>query len=148
VVVTARQITRLPNVEGRTSMTDSSKQEQLLNALRAKDAEVGTELGKRDGLPVEPVPDVFDQMQEEYDRALVIEILGRNSAVRREIRDAIRRIQSGKYGLCLGCGRQIDPKRLTALPWAVRCLRCQENADARNASSSRGGASLDCLPDD
>ena len=123
-------------------MTDSSKQEELLNALRAKDAEVGTELRKRDGLPVQPEPDAFDQMQDEFDRAVVIEILGRHSAVRREVRDAIRRIQNGKYGLCLGCGRQIDSKRLTALPWAVRCLRCQENVDAETASSSRMGEVL------
>ena len=123
-------------------MNDFSKQEPFLDALRAKDAEVETELRKREGLAVQPEPDVFDQMQDEFDRAVVIEVLGRHSAVQREVREAIKRIQNGKYGLCLGCGEEINPKRLAALPWAALCLRCQEETDAKKASSSRLGEVL------
>jgi DnaK suppressor protein len=42
----------------------------------------------------------------------------------REIREALRRIAEGGYGVCVQCGEPIDPKRLKALPTATRCIAC------------------------
>jgi DnaK suppressor protein len=42
---------------------------------------------------------------------------------------ALDRIDAGTFGLCLRCGRAIDPERLDALPWAPRCIDCQRIAD-------------------
>jgi DnaK suppressor protein len=39
---------------------------------------------------------------------------------------ALNRIDSGDYGICIECGEQISAKRLCALPWASRCIRCEE----------------------
>jgi DnaK suppressor protein len=33
-------------------------------------------------------------------------------------------IDAGNYGICRTCGKQIDPKRLAALPCAQRCVAC------------------------
>jgi DnaK suppressor protein len=38
---------------------------------------------------------------------------------------ALRRLDAGIYGRCEACGRQIDPARLEALPWAARDVECQ-----------------------
>lgn len=37
---------------------------------------------------------------------------------------ALRRIDSGDYQACTKCGRDIGAKRLAALPWTDRCIRC------------------------
>jgi DnaK suppressor protein len=51
----------------------------------------------------------------------------------REISDALRRIDSGHYGVCLECEETISPKRLEAVPWARYCVTCQEQIAARIA---------------
>jgi DnaK suppressor protein len=52
----------------------------------------------------------------------------------REISDALRRIDTGHYGVCLECEEEISPKRLEAVPWARYCVTCQEEIAARIAS--------------
>ena len=42
----------------------------------------------------------------------------------RHIREALRRIDGGNYGVCLTCGQLIDGARLAAVPTADTCLRC------------------------
>jgi DnaK suppressor protein len=42
------------------------------------------------------------------------------------IDDALVRLDGGKYGSCLECAREISERRLTALPFAVRCQTCEE----------------------
>ncbi|WP_294540443.1 TraR/DksA C4-type zinc finger protein [uncultured Rhodoblastus sp.] len=42
----------------------------------------------------------------------------------RQIRDALQRIAEGNYGVCAQCGEAIDPRRLKALPTAIRCISC------------------------
>lgn len=98
-------------------------------ALRAKAAELTAKLNNRDGLQMEIEPDVFDQIQSALDRALVIQVLDQSSALLREVRAAMERMNEGTYGRCLGCDETISRKRLSAAPWASLCLACQELAD-------------------
>ena len=53
--------------------------------------------------------------------------------------EAFRRLGEGRYGTCASCGEPIPPARLSALPFALRCLPCQERFEAgtRGISSSR-----------
>lgn len=39
--------------------------------------------------------------------------------------NAIKRINDGKYGYCLQCGKKIPEGRLRAIPSAVLCIDCQ-----------------------
>ena len=43
----------------------------------------------------------------------------------RTIQAALARIQQGTYGICAGCGDEINSRRLEAVPWSQYCLRCQ-----------------------
>ena len=45
----------------------------------------------------------------------------------RMINEALDRLDSGDYGICLGCEELIPDKRLRALPWAKYCVPCQES---------------------
>lgn len=42
----------------------------------------------------------------------------------RQIRGALKRIESGDYGVCAACGEPIGAARLTAVPTAVTCIQC------------------------
>jgi RNA polymerase-binding transcription factor DksA len=65
----------------------------------------------------------------------------RNSAVVENLRDllteiehALARLRQGTYGICLGCGRPIHPRRLRAIPYATLCIACKEHEErARQA---------------
>lgn len=41
------------------------------------------------------------------------------------IAEALTRLDAGRYGLCKDCDEAIDPRRLSAEPFAVRCTACQ-----------------------
>ena len=41
------------------------------------------------------------------------------------IDDALQRIESGTYGACSRCGKQIEPERLELLPYATLCIECK-----------------------
>jgi DnaK suppressor protein len=45
------------------------------------------------------------------------------------IEDALARIRSGAYGLCVSCEDEIQQKRLEAVPWTRHCLACQEKQE-------------------
>src|SRR5215472_5459893 len=44
----------------------------------------------------------------------------------RLIEEALDRLDSGDYGICLACEEPIPAKRLRAVPWARYCIPCQE----------------------
>ena len=40
------------------------------------------------------------------------------------IEEALKKIESGEYGRCEKCGKEIDIKRLSANPAALTCVKC------------------------
>ena len=42
---------------------------------------------------------------------------------------ALNRIETGKYGKCLGCGTEIEKKRLEVLPLTEHCIKCQTDLE-------------------
>ncbi|HTX38793.1 MAG TPA: TraR/DksA C4-type zinc finger protein [Bryobacteraceae bacterium] len=48
----------------------------------------------------------------------------------RLVDEALDRIDSGDYGVCLECEQPIAPKRLQAVSWARYCVKCQEKLGA------------------
>lgn len=47
------------------------------------------------------------------------------------IDQALRKVHSGKYGVCEKCGEKIGEERLEALPYAILCIACQEEEEKR-----------------
>ena len=45
------------------------------------------------------------------------------------IQNALRRVEEGSYGLCERCGRNIEPARLEALPFASLCIDCARSSE-------------------
>lgn len=64
-----------------------------------------------------------------------------------KITEALNRLEEGSYGNCFECGDEISPKRLRALPFAVRCKDCEEAREMavqrdRVLAQRRGSSSL------
>ena len=45
----------------------------------------------------------------------------------RLVEEALDRLDTGDYGICVECDEPIAEKRLRALPWARYCVTCQES---------------------
>ena len=103
--------------------------ERLSKLLQAKLTEVSGSLRNRDEIIIEKASDTLDEVQMMGERELAIRNLDRDSNMLRQIRRAQSRIANGTYGVCLHCEEDILPKRMSALPWAAYCVKCQEQID-------------------
>ena len=97
--------------------------------LERKEAELVQVLRNRDGIAIEKSADQMDEIQYASERDLAIQNVDRESTLLRQVRAALRRIHDGSFGTCIECEWVINPKRLAAVPWASRCIQCQEIAD-------------------
>jgi len=88
------------------------------------------------GLHVEQEPDPVDDAQSQSLRELAVHIMNTDWQVQKAIEVALNRIESGEYGLCEECDEPIILRRLKALPWATRCVACQEESEAAMALES------------
>jgi DnaK suppressor protein len=110
--------------------------------LLTRQAELASATRGREAIAVEVSPDELDRIQYATERELTIGRLERESHRLREVRDALCRIDTGAFGVCLECGRDIKPKRLAAVPWTSYCIVCQEAADR---DSQQPGNEIDKL---
>jgi DnaK suppressor protein len=113
----------------------------IAEILERKRAELVGALRKRDDIAIEKSADQMDEIQYASERDLAIQNVDRESCVLREVRAALRRIHDGTFGTCIECEWAISPKRLAAVPWASRCVQCQEAAD-RLENPESGSESL------
>ena len=49
----------------------------------------------------------------------------------KQVETALRRIESGEFGLCLECEDDIGYARLTARPEALLCVNCQQKREGQ-----------------
>ena len=114
--------------------TDVRLVRQILE-VQLNEATSGKALGE--SIRIHQVADPVDMTQEAAERDVAVQLLDRESALVRHLRNAIHRIEDGSYNLCLQCEEEIAPTRLKAIPWAELCIRCQERAEGL-AAQRRG----------
>ncbi len=68
-----------------------------------------------------------DQAQITHDEFVSVHLNSLDYAQLRLVEEALDRLNSGDYGICLGCDEPIPPKRLQALSWARYCVKCQDS---------------------
>ncbi len=111
--------------------------------LERKQAELMGGLQRREGITIEKSADQMDEIQYATERDLAIRNVDRESTLLREVKAALQRIHEGCFGTCLDCEEAIRPKRLAAVPWALRCIGCQEIADHDGQESAEANETLD-----
>lgn len=94
--------------------------EQNLKEIEADDP------AKEDGLAESSEPGTDSYIADIHTKALV---LGSQLKKARDgIKTALIKIGKGDYGKCDKCGKQIELKRLLAMPTASRCVSCSTKA--------------------
>jgi RNA polymerase-binding transcription factor len=67
-----------------------------------------------------------DQAPAEHDQFISLEVRRLGYQTLKQIDAALDRLATGDYGVCAHCGEAINPRRLTAIPWAAYCIQCQQ----------------------
>ena len=106
--------------------TELTKHRKFLEDRLAELSEV---VRNREGIAIEKNADALDEVQHAAERELAIRNLDRESHMLRNVRGALRRMEEGTFGICVRCEEDINPKRLSAVPWTPFCISCQEWAD-------------------
>jgi len=114
----------------------------LQEVLERKEAELVRVLRTRDGIAIEKSADPMDEIQYSSERDLAIRNVDRESTLLRQVKAALGRIRDGSFGTCIECEWAISPKRLAAVPWASRCIECQEAADRDRQERGDDGETL------
>ena len=71
-------------------------------------------------------PDPVDLAVRNYSKNVQLAVSENESKQLTLIDEALMRIDDKEYGSCQNCEKDINPKRLAAIPWARYCLDCQE----------------------
>jgi DnaK suppressor protein len=93
-----------------------AKQAELSSSMRTK---LDTLTGPGDAALEDLAPVSHDQF-------IALRINSLDHLQLKLIEAALARIDSEEYGVCADCGDTISSGRLEAIPWAVRCIACQE----------------------
>ncbi|MEQ1643534.1 MAG: TraR/DksA family transcriptional regulator [Pyrinomonadaceae bacterium] len=70
-------------------------------------------------------PDPVDLAVRNYSKNVQLAVSENESKQLVLIDEALLRIEDDEFGVCLNCEKEINPKRLAAIPWARYCLDCQ-----------------------
>lgn len=100
--------------------------------LEQKRAELVERRQKRlrgDGMVIEPSAESMDNTQGQQLRETEGWLSSRDARLLREVIAALDRYKYGGWAMCECCGNEISDKRMAAVPWASRCVPCQEVAD-------------------
>jgi DnaK suppressor protein len=114
----------------------------LTASLQARLAAITNNASRRDDIVIQQAPDPFDEVQLNAERDLTIALLNHETVLVQNLKAALRRIADGSYGICAQCEEGISPKRLAAVPWAERCIQCQEAADRDRQKSTETAGDL------
>lgn len=106
---------------------------QQLHAMRSRLDERITELrneachgagGENAGdLSAAPIH-LADAGGQETEAVVNLGLAENEATLRREVEDALRRLDDETFGICEECRSEIDPKRLQAVPYARLCIHC------------------------
>lgn len=75
------------------------------------------------------IGDFYDQASSDRDRELSLMLADREREKVILVDNALKRIESGTYGICESCDEVIDKERLMAMPFTKLCLSCQEDLE-------------------
>jgi DnaK suppressor protein len=68
--------------------------------------------------------DIEDFAHVTYDEISRYVLAEHELGIIKEIDIALKKIETGEYGICERCGAEIDPMRLKVIPWTKYCAKC------------------------
>ena len=127
---------------------DTNRTLELRQMLMARRLELGSIVhsGISDGRQRQSkdVGDFGEDSATAHQVGLDLSLLQMRAQTVERIDEALTRLAADRYGTCAVCGREIAERRLRALPFAVRCTRCEdrreENGERFREFAKKGGA--------
>jgi DnaK suppressor protein len=74
-------------------------------------------------------PDPTDRALLESNRNFTLRLRDRERKLLAKIKEAMKRVDDGTFGICEGCGGEIGEKRLVARPVTALCIDCKTVAE-------------------
>ena len=93
-----------------------AKKTELLSGIRRK---LGT-MARQENAATEDLAPVF------HDQFVASQLNQLDYKLLQLVNEANDRMTRGIYGVCAECDEPISPRRLQAIPWAIRCVPCEE----------------------
>lgn len=72
---------------------------------------------------------IADVASDNFERELSLGLAANERELLYKIDNALKRLKDRGFGECEACGKVIGHKRLSAVPYAMMCIKCQEQAD-------------------
>jgi DnaK suppressor protein len=73
--------------------------------------------------------DIADRAASSYNKEFLFSQSNNERQLLMMVDGALARIREGSFGECISCGKEINPKRLEAVPWTRHCIECQEKLE-------------------
>ena len=73
--------------------------------------------------------DIADKAASSYNKEFLFHQSNNDRQLLMMVEGALARIREGSFGECISCGKEINPKRLEAVPWTRHCIECQEKLE-------------------
>jgi DnaK suppressor protein len=73
--------------------------------------------------------DIADRAASSYTKEFLFSQSNNDRQLLQMVERALSRIRQGSFGECISCGKEINPKRLEAVPWTRHCIECQEKLE-------------------
>ena len=109
---------------------DSKKLEHFKNILRTQLRDLTNQVNDDRAAAIDSIDsdakDVVDKSQQDVNQELALQLGERASKMIADIDQALQRIDDGTYGTCERCDKQIEERRLEAVPTARYDAVCQE----------------------
>src|SRR5687768_6003658 len=72
-----------------------------------------------------------DMATDNFDREFTLGLASNEQQILNMVDVALRKVEDGTYGSCETCSKPIPFKRLTVLPHAPLCIKCQEDQEKK-----------------
>src|SRR4051812_30374878 len=73
--------------------------------------------------------DIADRASSSYQKEFLFHQSNNERQLLQMVEGALSRIREGSFGECISCGKEINAKRLEAVPWTRHCIECQEKLE-------------------
>lgn len=73
--------------------------------------------------------DIADRAASSYTKEFLFSQSNNDRQLLQMVEAALSRIREGTFGECVSCGKEINSKRLEAVPWTRHCIECQEKLE-------------------
>ena len=73
--------------------------------------------------------DIADRAASSYTKEFLFHQSNNDRQLLQMVENALSRLREGTFGECISCGKDINPKRMEAVPWTRHCIECQEKLE-------------------